>query len=65
MVVNYETQRSIACIRLLIIILLLVLLNTYQNGFLYASLGFCFADWMEDSLKAIRLLEEKKEKPST
>lgn len=65
MVKNYETQRSITWIRLFIIILLLVLLSTYQNGFLYASLGFCFADWIEDSLKAIKLLEEEKEKPST
>ena len=65
MVKNYETQRSITWIRLFIIIFLLVLLSKYENRFLYASLGFCFADWIEDNLKAIRLLEEEKEKPST
>ena len=65
MVMNYETHRSMTWIRLFIIILLLVLLSKYQNGFLYASLGFCFADWVEDSLKTIRLLKEEKEKPST
>ena len=64
MLVDYETQRNITWIRLFIIVFLLVILSKYQNGFLYASLGFCFADWIEDNLKAIRLLEEK-EKPST
>ena len=65
MVMNYETHRSITWIRFLIIVFLLILLSKYPNGFLYALLGFCFADWMEDSLKTIRLLEEEKEKPST
>ena len=65
MAMDYETHRNATWIRLFIIILLLVLLDKYQNGFLYATLGFCFADWLEDSLKTIRLLEEEKEKPST
>lgn len=61
----YETHRNATWIRLFVIILLLVLLSKFQNGFLYATLGFCFADWLEDNLKTIRLLEEEKEKPST
>lgn len=65
MLVDYETHRNGTWIRFLIIVLLLVLLSKYPNGFIYALLGFCFADWLEDSLRTIRLLEEEKEKPST
>ena len=65
MAIDYETHRNATWIRFLVIIFLLVLINKYPNGFLYALLGFCFADWVEDSLKTIRLLEEEKEKPST
>ena len=55
---KYDNDRSNTWIRFIVIIVLICLLFYYNNLFIAAAIGFFFADWMEDSLRDKRLLQE-------